>query len=183
MVNETVVGVVGTVQSYFSFIAEGVIILLIGFGLGILAQKLLSKILKEIELNHIFTKVGVNHNLEKGVSSVVSYVIYLVFGVIFLRHLGIESIVLYLILGGVLMLLVLTFIVGLKDVIPNFVAWLVLQKDEKITIGRMVEVREIAGRVEKIGYLETEIKTEPGDTLYVPNILFLKSTFKVKVKN
>ena len=81
------------------------------------------------------------------------------------------------------MLLVLTFIVGLKDVIPNFVAWLVLQKDEKITIGRMVEVREIAGRVEKIGYLETEIKTEPGDTLYVPNILFLKSTFKVKVKN
>ena len=58
MVNETVVGVVGTVQSYFSLIAEGVIILLIGFGLGILAQKLLSKILKEIELNHIFTKVG-----------------------------------------------------------------------------------------------------------------------------
>ena len=43
MVNETVVGVVGTVQSYFSLIAEGVIILLIGFGLGILAQKLLSK--------------------------------------------------------------------------------------------------------------------------------------------
>src|SRR3989344_6893465 len=173
MVNETVTGVVATTKSYFSLIVEGVIILLIGFGLGILAQKLLAKILKEIELNQIFAKVGVNHNLEKGVSSVVSYVIYLVFGVIFLRHLGIESIVLYLILGGVLMLLVLTFIVGLKDVIPNLVAWLVLQKDEKVTVGRTVEVREIAGRVEKIGYLETEIRTEHGDTLYVPNTLFL----------
>ncbi|HLD79116.1 MAG TPA: mechanosensitive ion channel domain-containing protein [Candidatus Nanoarchaeia archaeon] len=180
MVNETVTGVVATTKSYISLIVEGVIILLVGFGLGILAQKLLSKILKEIELNHIMGKVGITYNLERWISAIVSYVVYLVFIVFFLDHLGIRSIVLYLILGAVLMLLILTFIVGLKDVIPNLVAWLVLQKDEKITVGRTVEVREIAGRVEKIGYLETEIKTEHGDTLYVPNTLFLKSKLKVK---
>ncbi|MBI2582189.1 mechanosensitive ion channel [Candidatus Woesearchaeota archaeon] len=180
MVNETVTGVVATTKSYISLIVEGVIILLVGFVLGMLAQKLLSKILKEIELNHIMSKVGITYNLEKWISAIVSYVIYLVFIVFFLDHLGIGSIVLYLILGAILMLLILTFIVGLKDVIPNLVAWLVLQKDEKITVGRRVEVREIEGRVEKIGYLETEIKTEHGDTLYVPNTLFLKSKLKVK---
>ena len=143
MVNETVTGVVATTKSYISLIVEGVIILLVGFVLGMLAQKLLSKILKEIELNHIMSKVGITYNLEKWISAIVSYVIYLVFIVFFLDHLGIGSIVLYLILGAILMLLILTFIVGLKDVIPNLVAWLVLQKDEKITVGRRVEVREI----------------------------------------
>ena len=78
------------------------------------------------------------------------------------------------------MLLILTFLVGLKDIIPNFVAWVVIQKRELIREGRKIEVREISGVVEKIGYLETEIKTENGDTLYVPNSLFLKSKTRVK---
>ena len=183
MANETVTTIVGTAESYFSLIVEGVIILIVGFALGILAQKLLSKVLKEVQLNHIMNKVGITYNLEKWVSLIASYVIYLVFIVFFLDHLGIRNIVVYLVLGAVLMLLILTFIVGLKDVIPNLVAWVILHKDERITVGRRVEVKEIAGRVEKIGYLETEITTEYGDTLYVPNTLFLKSKFKVKNNN
>ena len=183
MVNETLNGVVDTAQFYFSLIVEGVIILLVGFILGFLAQKLLTKVFREIELNQLMGKVGITTNLEKGVSLIVSYVIYLVFIVFFLDHLGIGNIVVYLVLGAVLMLLILTFIVGLKDVIPNLVAWLILHKDEKITVGRRVEVKEISGRVERIGYLETEIITEYGDTLYVPNTLFLKSKFKVKKKD
>ncbi len=180
MVNETVTAMVGTAESYFFLVVESVIILMVGFALGILAQKLLSKLLKEVELNHIASKVGITNNLEKWVGVLVSYVIYLVSIVLFLIRLGITSIVLYLILGAVLMLLILTFIVGLKDIIPNLVAWLILHKDERITVGRRVEVKEISGRVERIGYLETEITTEYGDTLYVPNTLFLKSKYKVK---
>ena len=173
-------GLIGIVQLYFQKIVIGIIILLAGFGLGILAQKLLYKLLKEVGLNKIMSKVGLTHNLEKWVSSIVSYVIYLVFIVIFLNHLGITSIVLYLVLGAVLMLIILTFLVGLKDVIPNFVAWLLLQRNSKIKHGHRVEVKEIYGIVEKVGYLETEIKTDSGDILYVPNSLFMKSKFKVK---
>lgn len=183
MVNDTVVEVVQAAGSYSSLIndiAVGVVILLIAFAAGILTQKILSKVLREIELNHIMNKVGIMYNLEKWISNLVSYVIYLVGIVFFLQHLKIASIVLYLVLGAVLMLLVLTFIVGLKDVIPNLVAWVILHKDERITVGRRIEVKEISGRVERIGYLETEIITEYGDTLYVPNTLFLKSKFKVK---
>ncbi len=180
MVNETVTAIVNTTGSYFSLIVVSIIILMIGFALGIIIQKILTKVLKGVELNHVASKVGITYNLEKWVSVIASYVIYLVSIVFFLINLGITSIVLYLILGAVLMLLILTLIVGLKDIIPNLVAWLILHKDERITVGRRVEVKEISGRVEKIGYLETEIITEYGDTLYVPNILFLKSKFKVK---
>ena len=78
------------------------------------------------------------------------------------------------------MLLILTFLVGLKDVIPNFVAWLIIQKRGKLKEGHRIDIKEISGRVEKIGYLETEIKTDSDDILYVPNNLFIKSKFKLK---
>ena len=147
MGNETIVGeVVNTAQSYFSLIIEGIVIVLIGFGIGILAKKFLLRILKELNLNKIMNKVGVRYDLEEIVSSIVSYVIYLFTIVIFLDKLGIKSIVLYLLVGAILMLIILTFLVGLKDVIPNFVAWLILQKKEKIKEGRYVRVKNISGR-------------------------------------
>jgi len=181
MGNETIVGeVVNTAQSYFSLIIEGIVIVLIGFGIGILAKKFLLRILKELNLNKIMNKVGVRYDLEEIVSSIVSYVIYLFTIVIFLDKLGIKSIVLYLLVGAILMLIILTFLVGLKDVIPNFVAWLILQKKEKIKEGRYVRVKNISGRIEKVGFLETIIKTENGDVLYVPNSLFLKSKYWMK---
>ena len=73
------------------------------------------------------------------------------------------------------MLIIVTFLVGLKDVIPNFIAWLILHRKKNIRVGKRIEVKNIKGVVEKIGYLETEIKTDFGDILYVPNALFLKS--------
>lgn len=173
-------GFLGLVQSYFYTIIAGIVILLLGFGLGVLIKKVIFRILKEIELNHIMSKVGMRYDLEKWISSIVSYVIYLVTIVIFLDQLGIRSIVLYLVFGGILMLIILTFLVGLKDVIPNFVAWILLQRKGKVREGRKIEVREISGTVERVGFLETEIKTDNGDILYVPNSLFLKSKMWVR---
>lgn len=173
-------GFLGLIQSYIYTIIAGIVILLLGFGLGILVKKIVFRVLNEIELNKIMSKVGMRYDLEKGVSLIISYVIYLFTIVIFLDQLGITSIVLYLAVGGILMLIILTFLVGLKDVIPNFVAWILLQRKDKIREGRKIEVREISGTVERVGFLETEIKTEQGDILYVPNSLFLKSKMWVR---
>ena len=172
--------IIALAQTYFYTIVVGIVILLIGFGTGILAKKLVFRILKEIELNKIMSRVGVRYDLEKWVSSIISYVIYLFTIVIFFDQLGITSVVLYLIVGGILMLIILTFLVGLKDVIPNFVAWVLLQRKGRVKEGRRVEVREISGRVEKVGFLETEIKTDNDDILYVPNSLFLKSKMWIR---
>ena len=180
MVNATGLTVVETAQSYFYTLIIGVIILLVGFGVGILVKKLLKKILKEIELNKLMNKVGLTINLESSISTIISYLIYLVTIVFFLNQLGITSIVLYLVVGAILMLIILTFLVGLKDVIPNFVAWLIIQKRGKLKEGHRIDIKEISGRIEKIGYLETEIKTDSDDILYVPNNLFIKSKFKLR---
>ena len=108
-------GIIALAQTYFYTIIVGIVILLIGFGAGILAKKLVFRILKEIELNKIMSRVGVRYDLEKWVSSIISYVLYLFTIVIFFDQLGITSVVLYLVVGGILMLIILTFLVGLKD--------------------------------------------------------------------
>ncbi len=174
--------VVGMAGSYVYTIILSVIILLVGFILGILAKKFLYRILNEIELNVILRVIGVRADVEKWISSIVSYLIYFITIIFFLEQLNIASIVLYLVAGGILTLLLLTFIVGVKDIIPNFVAWMVLQRKQHLRVGMEIEIREIAGEIEKIGCLETEIRTKQDDILYVPNSLFLKSKFKVKGK-
>lgn len=173
-------GVVDAAQSYFYTVMVGIIILLVGFGLGLLLKKIVHRILQEFELNKIMSKIGITANVERGVSWIVSSIIYLITILFFLNQLGITSVVLYLIVGAILMLLVLTFLVGLKDVIPNLVAWIILQKKGNVKEGKRIELREIYGVVERVGYLETEIRTDRGDVLYVPNALFLKSKVTLK---
>ena len=173
-------GFFGIIKAYASDIIMGIIILLVGFGIGILVKRILQRVLKEVGLNKIMRRGNIGTDLERWVSSIVSYVIYLVTLVIFLDQLGLKSVVLYLVVGAVLMLIILTSLVGLKDVIPNFVAWVIIQKRGNIQEDRWIDIKEISGYVLKIGYLETEIKTDKGDILYVPNSLFLKSKFKLR---
>lgn len=173
----------GLIKEYFYKIIAGVIILLIGFALGIIAKKLLYRVLKEIELNKLMSKVGILHDIEQGISLLVSFLIYVITIVLFLEQLDIASVVFYLVAGAIFALVILTFLVGLKDVIPNFVAWIILQRRGVLEEGKRIEVREIDGVVEKLGFLETEIRTHSGDVLYVPNAIFLKSKFKLKKEN
>ena len=172
--------IIETTKEYIYTIILSTIILLVGFILGILAKKFIYRILKEIELNTILKVIVIHSDLEKWISSIISYLIYFITIIFFLEQLQIASVVLYLIAGGILTLLILTFIVGIKDIIPNFVAWMVLQRKQHLKVGMKIEIKEIAGEIEKIGCLETEIRTKHDDILYVPNSLFMKSKFKIK---
>lgn len=171
-----------TAQSYIYTISVSIVILLVGFAIGMLTKKFLTRVLSQVELNKIVRKLGITANIERGLAITTSAIIYLVTIVFFLNQLNITSIVLYLIVGGVLTLLILTFLVGVKDLIPNLVAYLFLQRKDSIKEGHHVQIREIEGIVERIGYQETEIRTPRGDILYVPNSLFIKSKKTVKAK-
>lgn len=176
--------ILGIAESYAYKIIYSIIILLIGLIVGILAKKFTYRLLKEIELNTILKVIGIRADLEKWISSIISYIIYYMTIIASLHQLQIVPIyILYLIAGGILTLLILTFIVGVKDIIPNFIAWMILQKKQHIKVGMEIEIKEIAGEIEKIGCLETEIRTKHDDLLYIPNSLFLKSKFKIKRNN
>src|SRR3989338_3106278 len=165
MANETIVTIAGTAQSLFYKIAVAAVILMAGFAAGLLVKKLTFRLFSQIELNKIMGRAGVTYDLERGVSSVLSYIIYLFTLLLFLEQLEIKSIVLYMAAGGLLLLIILTVVVGLKDVIPNFIGWLYVQRKPSFKEGYHIELPEISGLIEHIGYLETEIKTEKGDVL------------------
>ena len=172
--------ILALIQEYIITIILGIVILLVGFALGVFAKKFLHRLFEEIELNRVLRKLQIRGDFEKGTSILISYVIYVLTILFFLDYVGISSIVLYIGVASIGILLILTFLVGLKDVIPNFVAWALLQRRRFFRVGRRVEVKEISGVIEKIGLLETEIKTDKGDILYVPNTLFLKSKLKMR---
>ncbi|MBI4979976.1 mechanosensitive ion channel, partial [Candidatus Woesearchaeota archaeon] len=162
------------VQSYTNLVIMAVVILIVGLTLGLLAKKLLYRLLKEVELNKIATKGGIGWDVEHLISSIISYLIYFATTVIFLSYLGIGKWVIYLVLGGIVILLALTVLVGIKDAPANFMGWVAAKRKNKLKKGRNIEVNGMSGIVEKTGLLKTIIRTERGDLLYVPNALFRK---------
>jgi len=72
-----VLAVFTAISTYIYDIIIAVIILFIGFGLGILVKRILEKVLKELELNKIMSRVNITTDLERWISSIVSYLIYL----------------------------------------------------------------------------------------------------------
>jgi small-conductance mechanosensitive channel len=72
-------------------------------------------------------------------------------------------------------------LIGIKDFLPNIFGWFYLKHKKLVRFNYLVEIEEINGTVEKIGLIETIIKTEKGDLLHIPNSLFYRK--KVVVKN
>ena len=173
--------VVSTAQSVLYSLSISLIILLAGLGLGTLVKRLLEKLLKEIKLNQFIKQKRLYYNLERSLSLITSWGIYITFIFLSLDYLKITDTLLYIFLGVLLMLIFLTLLVGIKDSFPNFMARFLLKKSKKIRIGSKISIREIYGSVQKIGYLETMIKTDDGDILHLPNFQLLKSKNNIKI--
>tara|TARA_Y100000310_G_scaffold263977_1_gene274480 strand:+ start:7188 stop:7715 length:528 start_codon:yes stop_codon:yes gene_type:complete len=168
-----------TIGEHIYSVVIAVVILLIGFIAGQLAKKFLKKVLHEIELDRIVKKLGLYFSIEDKLSVGVSWLIYFIAIIMFLNQLGLTPYIVYLIVGGVLLLFALTIILGFKDFIPNFIAGLFLQQKKYFRAGKRVRIEGIDGIIRKVGITEIEIETDNGDLLYVPCSLFRKKKFLI----
>ena len=89
---------INILKDYFFQIIIGTLILLIGFIIGTFTKKISKKALEEINFNKILRTINYHNDGEEILSSILSYIIYLISIIFFLTELGITSIVLYLIL-------------------------------------------------------------------------------------
>jgi len=169
---------INTAGSLLNQAAVGIVILIAGLALGVLVKKVSFRIFQEIKLNKMSSDLGFSYNIEYWISSLLSYTVYLFTIILFLDQLGIRSIVIYLTIAGMIVLLLLTFIVGLKDIIPNLRGWMYLRSTKLVKEKKQVELPQVSGIIQHIGCLETQIKTKGGDVLHVPNSLFLKNHHK-----
>ena len=157
-----------------------VVILLVGLIIGLVVKKVLKRVLHEVELDKTIARLGKNYSLENKLSSLAAYVIYFLALVIFLNQLGITSIILYIVAGVILLLLGATFLLGIKDFIPNFIAGITIYRKGNLAVGKKIKVNNISGKIIKLGLLELEIETNKKDRIYVPNALLVKSKVLLK---
>ncbi|MBT3720625.1 mechanosensitive ion channel [archaeon] len=158
-----------------------ILIFLVGFILGNISGKLLYKFLKEIEVNSILKNLtGLKLNLDHLISNIISYAIYFLALVAALEQLGIANIILYLLSAAVIIVILVSFFIAIRDFIPNLIAGFYLYSKEKLKDGCKIEVEDIKGTLLHVDLLHVRIKTKNGDIIYIPNSKVIKSKIKIK---
>ncbi|MBD3310584.1 mechanosensitive ion channel [Candidatus Woesearchaeota archaeon] len=158
------------------------IILLIGFIIGRLVGRVSQKLLHELELDRILRKsAGIKISMEAVAGHGISYLIYFFSIITALSQLGLTTTVLNMISAGIIILIIVSVFLSVKDYIPNFLAGLVIIRKELVRPGEYIRTRNLEGRVIHIDIFETRLETKQKDVIYIPNSLLVKNEI-VKVR-
>lgn len=157
-------------SSIINRIAVALLIILIGFIIGRLLGKVVQRVLHELEINRIMKKAAkLSFSLEKAIANFVKYFIYFIAIIMALNQIGIATTILYMLAGAIIIIVILSVFLGVKDFIPNFFAGMVIHRKKFINVGDTIRVKGLTGKVIHINLVETRIQTENGDIIYVPN--------------
>lgn len=159
-------------------------ILIIGFGIfvGNILSVIGKKVLQSFEMDRILQEFGVQFPVEELVASLIKYGMYiggLIFGLAFL---GLQQIILDIVLFLILGLLLSFILLSFKDVIPNFIAGVIILLKGKVRIGDIIEIEAIEGKVIHVDMLEAKVRTVDGDVVIIPHVLLLKGMIIKKRK-
>lgn len=166
---------------YYNIIAA-IIILLIGFIAGKLVYRLSYKILKELEIGKAFQKAGIDMPIEKKISKILSYLIYFATVIFALNQLKIATPLLYILFTAVMIVIITTVLLSVKDFIPNMFAGFYIYYKGLLNIGDEIEVNGLKGRITEITLTRTSIRTPRGDTVIIPNSVMTKECVKKRKK-
>ncbi|MFQ5474982.1 MAG: mechanosensitive ion channel domain-containing protein [Candidatus Nanoarchaeia archaeon] len=169
-------------SGFFAKFIVAVIILLIGFIIGKLFGRLVYKFLHGLEVNKNLSRLAhIKIGFEEVMEAFTTYFIYFVTIVTVLQQLGLATTVLNMIAGGVIVIIILSTLLGVKDFIPNAVAGMIIQRKDFVNVGDVIKVKGMQGKVTDISLVETKIETKGKDTIFIPNSVLTK-TEVVKVK-
>ena len=171
--------------SYMGWLSKfvvAVVVLFVGFILGKLAGRLVYKFLHSFDINENLKKLtGVKVQVEEILEIFTTYFIYFITIVTVLQQVGIATTILHMIAAGVLIIIILSTFLGIKDFIPNAIAGFFVQKKKLVRIGETIKVKGMQGKIVGISLVETKMETKQGDIIFIPNSVLTK-TEVVKVK-
>jgi MscS family membrane protein len=133
-------------------------------------------------LSKIFEKTPFPEGIERGIVRVSKYVVYIIGLFVIVAVLGVDLISLILGLGA--FSIAISF--ATSTIIQNLVSGLIVLGEKAFQVGDVIRVRvggkEYHGKVTKIGIRSAVIRTEDGNTVFIPNSLFI-STPVVRIEN
>jgi small conductance mechanosensitive channel len=165
----------GILIKLFGAIAIGVI----GFFLSKAFGKAAKHIVQSLELNKQFKKAGIRFNPEAMAENVIKYLGYLGTFLITLNYLGITPIILNIIFIGILIVIILTLFLSLKDFVPNILSGIHLISINKLKKGDRIKIGDVSGKVEEISLTETTLIND-GNKIIIPNSTVMKEQIIIK---
>jgi small conductance mechanosensitive channel len=151
-------------------VVVALIIILIGFLIGKILGRLLFRLLHEIKLNTYFSKAtGINVKMDDILSKGLTYLIDFFVLIIAVDAVAFTPSLIYILSGAVIVIIIFSVLIGIKDIIPNIIAGLIIYKKGDFSQGDTIKIKEHTGIVDKITLLETIIIKKNNDRLYVPN--------------
>ncbi|MBW2968432.1 mechanosensitive ion channel family protein [Candidatus Woesearchaeota archaeon] len=160
---------------FYKFIVA-IVMLLLGFIIGKILGRLVYKFLHSFDLNDNFTKLTrVTLKIEEIAETFTTYFIYFVTIVLVLQQIGLVSTILHMIAAGIIILIILSTFLGIKDFIPNAIAGFLIQGRKAFKVGQKIKVKGMTGVIIEINLLETKIETKNGDIIFIPNSVLSKT--------
>ena len=155
------------------------VILLGGFVVGKILEKLCHRGLEELELDKSLRKAGVRIALEEGIAHFVKYLTYFIAVIWALAELGLSTVVLSIVFIGAIVLTIVAILLALKDFIPNAFAGYMIYRNKLFKKGDRIKLNGVEGKIEKVGIAETIVKNG-SDMIYVPNSFLIKKVVRVR---
>jgi small-conductance mechanosensitive channel len=164
-------------HTFINFITS-VLILIIGLIIGKATSNILKKLF--IGINSTFFKKYKNKGLELTIATLTKWAIYIFTIILALLQVGIEQSIIKFVILTILILAILFILLTFKDWIPNLAAGLNLRKTKKLKVGKTIIFKDLIGKIIDFNILETKIKTNRGEEIYIPNNLLTKEKFIIK---
>jgi|SRR3989344_9175473 len=157
-------------MAYSTQIIGAFLIVLLGLISSRIIYNIIKRAIKEFELKYLFKKVKLER-IEKQLPIVIKYLIIAISIIFALLQLGISLTtikIMSLIIAGIT---VIFMILSFKDIWSNLIAGIIIKRSGKLKIGETIKIKNIEGKIIKIGLLETEIETKSKETVHIPNSL------------
>ena len=172
---EAIVGVSESVTPVVSKIVIAVLILLIGLILGKLIGNLIRRALNEVQLDkHLRKTTGFKFSLERFIGGFATYFIYFIAVVMCLNTVELTTTILNMIAAAIFIIIVISFILAVKDFFPNLIAGFIIKSRKTFNEGDEIQIKEVRGRIIDIGMLEVRILTRFKEEVIIPNAIFNK---------
>jgi small conductance mechanosensitive channel len=143
-----------------------VVEIVVGLAVTYIFSKIASKLLEKL-----FEKTPFPEDVEKGIIKASKYVVYIIglFAIVSIAGIDITSIL----VGLGAFSIAISF--ATSNILQNFVSGIIVMGDRTFKAGDEVKIRGYEGRVLKIGIRTTVIEDKDGNTVFIPNSLFISN--------
>jgi len=142
---------------------------------GLVVTYAFSKIASKI-LEKLFEKTSFPEDVEKSIIKTSKYVVYVIGFFTIISIVGVDLTSILVSLGA--FSIAISF--AASNIIQNFISGIIVMGDRSFKVGDEIKIRTYEGVVLKIGIRTTVLKDKEGNTIYIPNLLFITNPVKRK---